>query len=281
MTAWHVDNALLRRWVDRTDALPHSASVEQHLLACQPCRDRVRVAAADDSAQQLPDLGVVWSQVRDAIELPQPSRFERLLKRVGLPAQDARLVAAAQAFRGPWLIGVLVVLGFVGLAAQFGHTRGEWFFLAVAPLVPCVAVAVSYDPDVDPALEQELATPYSSLRLVALRTVAVLASAVPVVVLVSLVLPVRAPYLWLMPAAGFVASVLALSTWINPLRGAVAISALWLAGVWLAAAEDGAAIAVLRTPFQIFYVCLIALSTGVLLTRGRHLREVRTRRGSS
>jgi hypothetical protein len=84
-----------------------------------------------------------------------------------------------------------------------------------------------------------------------------------------------------MPAAGFVASVLALSTWINPLRGAVAISALWLAGVWLAAAEDRAANAVLRTPFQIFYVCLIAVSTGVLLTRGRHLREVRTRRGSS
>jgi hypothetical protein len=72
-----------------------------------------------------------------------------------------------------------------------------------------------------------------------------------------------------------------LSTWINPVRGAVAISALWLAGVWLAAAEDGAANAVLRTPFQIFYICLIALSTGVLLTRGRHLREVRSRRGSS
>jgi hypothetical protein len=38
---------------------------------------------------------------------------------------------------------------------------------------------------------------------------------------------------------------------------------------------------VLRTPFQIFYICLIALSTGVLLTRGRHLREVQTRRRSS
>jgi hypothetical protein len=277
MTNWHVDEGLLLRWVDRSDAQPYSASVEQHLLVCEECRDRVRTAASH-SPQSLPDLDLVWSRVRDAVELPRPSWFEGMLGRLGLPAHDARLVAAARAFRGPWLVGVLVVLGFVTLAAQSGQARGEWFFLAVAPLLPCVAVALCYDPDVEPALEQELATPYSSLRLVVLRTVAVLAVAIPVVVLVSLVVPVHAPYLWLLPALGFVATVLAASTWMNPLRAAVAISAGWVAGVWLAVAHDGAANAVLHTPFQICYIVLTVVSSGVLLTRGRHLREVRPRR---
>jgi hypothetical protein len=279
MTNWHVDDVLLRRWVDRSDALPYSASVEQHLLVCEQCRDRVRTVAGHTPGP-LPDLEVVWSRVRDALELPRPSWFEGMLGRLGLPAQDARLVVAARAFRGPWLVGVLVVLGFVTLAAQFGHARGEWFFLAVAPLLPCVAVAIGYDPDVEPALEQELATPYSSLRLVVLRTIAVLAVALPVVVLVSLVIPVHAPYLWLLPALGFVATVLAASTWVNPLRAAVAISAVWLAGVWSAVARDGAANVVLHTPFEICYLVLIVVSSGVLLTRGRHLREGRPRRSS-
>jgi len=281
MTSWHVDEVVLRRWIDRTDALPHSASVEQHLLACGQCRDRVRGAVGDDSARLLPDLDVVWSRVRDAVELPRPSWFERVLGRVGLPAHDARLVAAARAFRGPWLMGVLVVLGFVELAAQFGHARGEVFFLAVAPLLPCIAVAVSYDPEVEPALEQELATPYSPLRLAVLRTVAVLAVAIPAVVLLNLVIPARAPYLWLLPAVGFIAAVLALSTWMNPLRGAIAISAVWLAVVWSAAAQHRSPSAVLHAPFQVFYIVLAVVSSGVFPARGRHLREVRPRRSWS
>jgi len=279
MTSWHVDDLLLSRWIERTDALPYSASVEQHLLACEACRGRVRAAVGDEAS--LPDLDAVWTRVRDAVELPRPSWFERVLGRIGLPAHDARLVAAARAFRGPWLMSVLVVMGFVELAAQFGHARGELFFLAVAPLLPCVAVAVSYDPDVEPALEQELATPYSSLRLVVLRTVAVLAVAIPVVVLLDLVLPVRTPYLWLLPAVGFVAAVLALSTWMNPLRGAVAISAVWMTVVWSEDARRGSASAVLHIPFQIFYIVLAAVATGVFLVRGRHLRETRPRRSWS
>jgi hypothetical protein len=279
MTSWHVDDLLLSRWIERTDALPYSASVEQHLLACETCRGRVRAAVGDGAS--LPDLDAVWAKVRDAVELPRPSWFEQLLGRFGLPAHDARLVAAARAFRGPWLMGVLVVMGFVELAAQFGHARGELFFLAVAPLLPCVAVAVSYDPDVEPALEQELATPYSSLRLVVLRTVAVLALAIPLVVLLNLVLPVRAPYLWLLPAVGFVAAVLALSTWMNPLRGAVAISAVWVGVVWSEDAQRRSPSVVLHVPFQIFYIVLAAVASGVFLLRARHLRETRPRRSWS
>ncbi len=83
MTSWHVDEMVLRRWIDRTDALPHSASVEQHLLACEQCRGRVRIAVGDDSPQQLPDLDAVWARVRDAVEVPRSSWFEQMLARLG------------------------------------------------------------------------------------------------------------------------------------------------------------------------------------------------------
>jgi len=275
MTMWHVDDVALRRWIDRTDALPHGASVEQHVLACAQCRDRVGVAVRAEPARQLPDLDAVWTSVRDVVELPRPSWFERLLRRAGLPAHDARLVAAAPAFRGPWLMGVLVVLAFVEVAAQVAHARGQLLFLAVAPLLPCIAVAVSYDPDVEPALEQELATPYSPLRLVVLRTVAVLVVAVPVVVVVDAVSPVPAPYLWLLPAVGFVAAVLALSTWTSPLRAALAISTAWLAAVWLAQTR------VLHAPFQVCYAVVAIVAGSVFLARARHLREVRPTRSAS
>jgi hypothetical protein len=43
-----------------------------------------------------------------------------------------------------------------------------------APLVPLVGVAVAYGPEADPAHELTATAPYSGLRLVLLRTAAVL-----------------------------------------------------------------------------------------------------------
>src|SRR5205814_7524251 len=137
------------------------------------------------------------------------------------------------AFRGVWLVGVAAVLAFAAVAALIGHAHGLWWFLAVAPVAPCLVVAFSYDKRWDPALEPELVTPYPALRLVLLRTIAVLAVALPAEVLAGLLVPNQARYLWLLPAVGFTAAVLALSTWTSPLRAAVAVSLAWLAVVWL------------------------------------------------
>ena len=46
MTGWHLDDDMLRRYVERTDSLAEGASAEQHLLACEPCRARVNTAAS-------------------------------------------------------------------------------------------------------------------------------------------------------------------------------------------------------------------------------------------
>ena len=269
MTGWHLDDDMLRRYVGRADSLAEGASAEQHLLCCGPCRARVSAAAA------VIDFAAVWDRTRDAVEVPRPSVFERLLRAAGLPAHEARLVAAASAFRGVWLTGVAAVLAFAALAAALGHARGTWLFLAVAPVVPCLVVASSYDPWLDPALEPELVTPYPALRLVLLRTIAVLVLALPAVLLLGLVIPAEEPFAWLLPAVGFVAVVLAASTWVSPLRAAIAVSSAWLAVVWLLAARSGAPQAVLQARAQAGFLALAAASFSIFAVRRRWLRQLR------
>ena len=269
MTGWHLDDDALRRYVERTDSLAEGASAEQHLLSCEPCRARVNATAG------VIDLAAVWDRTRDAVEVPRPSVFERLLRTAGLPAHDARLVAVASAFRGVWLTGVAAILAFAALAAVFGHARGLWLFLAVAPVVPCLVVASSYDPWMDPALEPELVTPYPALRLVLLRTIAVLALALPVLLLLGLFIPTEEPFAWLLPAVGFAAVVLAASTWVSPLRAAIAVSSAWLAVVWLLAARAGSPEAVLQARAQAAFLALAAASFVIFLLRRRRLRQLR------
>jgi hypothetical protein len=269
MTGWHLDDDTLRRYVERTDSLAEGTSAEQHLLSCEQCRGQVNAAAS------VIDLALVWERTRDAVEVPRPSVFERLLRGVGLPAQEARLVAVASAFRGVWLTGVVAVLAFAAIAAAVGHARGEWLFLAVAPIVPCVVVASSYDPWMDPALEPELVTPYPALRLILLRTIAVLAVALPAVLLFGLVVPGETAFAWLLPAVGFVTVVLAASTWVSPLRSAVAVSSLWLVVIWLLAFRISSPDAVLQARAQAAFLVLAAASFSIFLVRRRRLLQLR------
>ena len=269
MTGWHLGDDTLRRYVERTDSLAEGTSVEQHLLACERCRARVNPAV------DVIDLAAVWDRTRDTVEVPRPSVFERLLRVAGLPAQEARLVAVASAFRGVWLTGVVAVLAFAAIAAAVGHARGEWLFLAVAPIVPCVVVASSYDPWLDPALEPELVTPFPMLRLILLRTIAVLAVALPAVLLFGLVVPGETAFAWLLPAVGFVTVVLAASTWVSPLRSAVAVSSLWFAVIWLLAFRISAPDAVLQARAQVAFLALAAASFSIFLVRRRRLLQLR------
>jgi len=276
MTGWHLDDDILRRYVERTDSLAEGASAEQHLLSCEQCRGRVTAAAG--AAAGVIDFAAVWDRTRDAVEVPRPSVFERLLRGAGLPAHEARLVAVASAFRGVWLTGVAAVLAFAALAAAVGHARGVWLFLAVAPVAPCLVVASSYDPWLDPALEPEMVTPYPALRLILLRTIAVLALALPAVLLFGLVVPGETAFAWLLPAVGFVAVVLAASTWVSPLRAAIAVSSAWLAVVWLLAARSGSPDAIIQGRGQAGFLVLAAASFVIFILRRRRLRRLRPRR---
>ena len=275
MTGWHLGDDALRRYVERADSLAEGASAEQHLLSCERCRARVNAAASIIELSVI-DLAAAWDRTRDAVEVPRPSVFERLLRAAGLPAPEARLVAVASAFRGVWLTGVAAVLAFAALAAALGQARGVWVFLAVAPVVPCLVVASSYDPWMDPALEPELVTPYPALRLVLLRTIAVLALALPAVLLFGLAVPGEKAFAWLLPAVGFVAVVLAASTWVSPLRAAIAVSSAWLALVSLLATRSGSPDAIIQGRAQAGFLMLGAASLGIFLLRRRRLAQLRT-----
>jgi hypothetical protein len=288
MSDWHVDDRAIRDWIDRSDTLVHSTSVEQHLLSCATCRRRVAVIArsAESSAAAdrrtsagRPDPEAVWIRVRDAVELPRPSVLERLLRRLGLPADDARLVATAWAFRSAWVGAQLFALAFAGIAADLDQSRGQWLFMALAPVLPCVGVAVSYEPSLEPALEQELATPYPAIRLVLLRTIAVLACALPIVALFGLLVPIGSPFLWLLPSIAFVAAVLAASTWWSPLRAAIAITAGWILLTWQVGVTGRTAGDLLQPRLQLAYLGLTVLSGVLVVVRAGHLRELRPRGG--
>ena len=61
MTGWHLDDATLWRYVDRTDSLAEGASAEQHLLSCEPCRTRVTAAAGVIELSVI-DFAAVWDR---------------------------------------------------------------------------------------------------------------------------------------------------------------------------------------------------------------------------
>jgi len=228
---WHVDDALLERYVGGDAGPLDAASLEQHLTGCADCRARIATHV------EVAPLEMVWSRVRELAQAPEPSLVERLLTRLGVSASDARVVAVAPSLRTSWLLGLAVTLGFVGLGAANGQARGLAFFLLVAPLVPVAGVAFAYGPDVDPSYEVGVAVPYSAARLLLLRTAAVLATSLPLVLAAALLVPGLSwtAVTWLLPALAFTARTLAASTWTRPTFAGVGLGIAWACAVGAAA----------------------------------------------
>jgi hypothetical protein len=266
---WHADEDLLARYV-RGDAGPvAAASVEQHLLRCAGCRARIA------SHVPAPPLEAVWERVRDRAQAGRPRPVERLLVRLGLSESDALLVAVAPSLRTSWLFGLAGTLAFVALAAAFGGDRGLTLFLLVAPLVPVVGVAVAYGPDVDPSYEAGLAAPYPATRLLLLRTGAVLATSLPLVLTAALLLPGLSwtAVSWLLPALAATAVLLAASTWTRPTVAAVVLGVSWATAVAAASrARDPAA--VLTPALLLTYAVLTVVAVLVLCLRIHHLARL-------
>ena len=102
-----------------------------------------------------------------------------------------------------------------------------------------------------------------------------LSDPLPAVLVCGLVIPTAEPFAWLLPAAGFVAVVLAASTWFSPLRSAVVVSSVWLAVIWMLAFRSGSPGAVLQARAQAVFLALAAVSFSIFLVRRRRLRQLR------
>jgi Putative zinc-finger len=263
---WHPDDRLMSRYVSGEADVVHATSLEQHLIHCSECRAGIAAHV------ETPPLEAVWDRVRERAQAPTPSLVERLLIRSGVTEPDALLVATAPTLRTSWLLGVAFTLGFVGVAASYGGERALAVFLVLAPLVPVAGVALAYGPEVDPAHEVGVATPYSAARLLLLRTATVLATSLPVVLAAALMLPglTWTTVGWILPALAFTGVVLAASTWVRPGTTAAVVAIAWACAVG-AAALGRDPTAVLAPYLLVAYAALGVAAAMVLRIRIHHL----------
>lgn len=228
---WHADDTALQEFYDGTVGPVMGASVETHVMRCSGCRARLSAITA---SQPLDD---VWLAIRERIEPGAPGLMERLLQRIGISPETSRLLAAVPALRGGWVLGISVALLFSGIAAVYAGTLGLTLFVLVAPLAPVAGVALAYGRDGDPSYEIVMSTPYSSGRLLCLRTAGVLVSTVPAAVLAGLVLPGPSwlALAWLSPAAAGVALALIAAPFVGMSVASGTISVCWVVAASAAA----------------------------------------------
>jgi hypothetical protein len=239
-----------------------SVSVEEHVLRCAQCRGDVAAIVTPEQ------LRPVWDDVLAEIEVPRKRPIERVLTWVGLSSSDAIVVASAVALRAAWVLGVIVVLSFAVLAAMLGNEGGLGLFLVAAPLIPVWGVAAAYGPSADPSYEAVVAAPYALIRLVLLRTALVLVTSSPFAIAAGLALP-SSPVVavaWLLPAAGFIVTVLTASNWVDPAFAAAVVGVGWIVAVGFAI-RGGDPLLVFSPAALATYLVLITASGLILLHR--------------
>jgi hypothetical protein len=176
-------------------------------------------------------LDANWRAIVAELDAPARSRIERVLLALRMPEPIARTLVATPALRRAWFVATGVALVF-GLGAADTSKPGAslLMLLALAPMVPVVGVTLAYGPGSDPAHEVTLATPMSGLRLVLLRSTAVVACSMGAAGVATLLLREKTlmSIAWLIPSLALPAVCLALSTYMAPRRAAVLIGVLWL-----------------------------------------------------
>jgi hypothetical protein len=223
MTAWHLDPEAIRRYSQGSVRPEQAASAEAHLMKCAACRGLI---SPHMDARRVESI---WHEVVDRVDAPPRSWHERMLVRLGIGEATARLVAATPTLRAPWLLAITGVLALATWTAQVDE-RFLRMFLVVAPLGPLAGVAVAFAGGLDPTREIGLAAPYSGLRLLLIRTAAVLAVTVPIVAAAGLALP-GTQWLaaaWLLPTAGLTGVALALTARMTPVVAVGVAAAAWL-----------------------------------------------------
>jgi hypothetical protein len=225
--SWHLDPASVRRYRDGELAAGQFASIDTHLATCADCR---AVVAADADIVALARVKV---GIDARLDTPRVSLVERVLRAVGVAPVAARIMSVSLSLTASWLAASTVVLAFAALAASNGSGRaGFGAFLVAAPLVPMAGVALAFGPGLDPAHQITVAAPMPTARIILLRSLAVVAAAVPMILLVSIALPgwSTLAVAWLLPAFALGGASLALGTVVPVGRAAVALASVWLVG---------------------------------------------------
>jgi hypothetical protein len=166
----------------------------------------------------------------------------------------------------PWLVAVALALVFAVVAAHHGE-RGLLLFECLAALLPLAGVAAAFGPGLDPAYEVGAAAPFSSLRLLLIRSAAVLVASVLLAGLAAIGLPGHGwtAVAWLLPSLALTTASLALATYMSPRAAFAVVTATWLAVAAASAAGGGDELAAFRGGGQIVFLLLAAVATVVLV----------------
>ena len=260
--SWHVDSQTLSRYQDGTVDRVSTASIEAHLTHCEQCRGRLAV-----DAQWLERS---WAGIADRVEPGRVGIVEKTLTILGAPSYLARLVVVSPVMRVPFLVSLVLVLGFAVTVANIESPRETiHVFLAVAPLLPVAGVAFAYGPLVDPAHEMTLAAPLDSLFLLLLRAATVLAVAVSVSLVAWAFVPATAAIgvaAWLLPALALTSITLAAASRFPVWAASCVVSAGWLMLVVFSASPD---FEVFAGSGQLAFLAATVLAAGVIVLR-RH-----------
>lgn len=217
MTGWHVDARLAQRYASGTAAETEAWSLEKHVEACEGCATRVSeavrgqgaaarvvdevraavvaTAGQTDRAEAVRESDAVRGSTRVPAS-PPPSAPRRYRAPLLVPA----LRAAGPALRGPWLVSVLLITA-AAVALAYGARSGTGavagfparpLLLLLAPVLPLAGVGVAYGRHADPVYELAASTPSGGLRLLLIRTAAVLGVSVPLLTAAGAVLPASA-----------------------------------------------------------------------------------------
>ena len=227
MTQTHIGEQLLIGYCDLAVTAATASAIEAHLMTCASCRAQLAdVASSTDDG--LVNQQSVWDGVLERVDRPTRSITERLLGVLRVRPDMAKLLATTPALRVAWLAAVMFVAAFAVAAARL-EGDGPWLLLVIAPLLPVAGVATAYGPALDPTYEIGVAAPMSGLRLTLLRTLAVIATTMPLLVVAAFVAPGDgwAMFGWVLPSFALVAITLALSTAISPERAGVVVGVGW------------------------------------------------------
>ena len=231
MNVTHIDEQLLIGYCELSVTAAAAAAVEAHLMRCASCR--AKLAALSSSVQDgLVNQQSMWDALLERVDRPTCSTAERLLGALRVRPDTARLLATTPALRLAWLAAVAFVATFAVAAARLDGD-GPWLLLVIAPLLPVAGVATAYGPALDPTYEIGVAAPLSGLRLTLMRTLAVIATTLPLLAVAGLVSPGGGwvVFGWVLPSFALVAITLALSTAISPERAGVVVGIGWFVAV--------------------------------------------------
>ena len=257
---WHVSQEMMASYRDSASSDAASHSLELHLVECEPCR-RIAAGAVESNRRDR-----IWARISEAVDMPKARWLEEALRRFGVNAHTARLIAMTPSVQPSWLLAVATILALAAVAAS---SLGPIPFLVVAPLVPVVGVAIAFGHPIDPVHEIGVASPTGGFRLVLIRASAVLMASIAISVVPGLFLrEFRWMVVWLLPALACTLLVLVISTFTHLSTAAVVVSLLWVAGVTATELAASTPVASFVGLAQLIFACaVLGLLTLLLLRR--------------